>query len=509
MPENEFEKKVSSEMQKLKFTPSEKVWPLVEERIREKNKRRVFVIIFLLAGLALLGYWQRGNLFGEKKNNIVKTETQKEDDPETSEGATNNSPTTTKTTATPKENEISNVKKTDNKKETGENTNNKTVTEKLANEGSSVRKNNKDISGNKISPAGKKRNALRPVKNKTEGNASKKIQPGVVSTPQKDISQPAKDTVIDPAAKNDKKPDQFNNDQVNVPDKQSPTNDTINNKAQLPVKNTEEKIDTIRQKQNVSPEQNTKPGEKQRSDSSKKDKKWHAGLNIQVGSSNTVKADKLIWNQRGRFAMDYASGAGGGGVSYDPSHEVRSRMSFGLGVFARKDLSKKFHLNLGLNYSLLRTGLRVGRQMPATQAVSNPFSSNSSINNFYRPPVIDSNKVYINNYHFLGLQSEIGWQFSNWPLSVNLGLAYSRLLNTNSLIYESRLPGFYQDKTAFVKDHLFISGGLSLRIADGKKYSFELNPFAEGSLTKVFARSDSAQLHYTNVGMRLRIISKK
>ncbi len=73
MPENEFEKKVSSEMQELKFKPSEHVWMRVEERIKTKKKRRIFVIIFLLAGIGLLGYWQRNNLFGEQKNDIVKT----------------------------------------------------------------------------------------------------------------------------------------------------------------------------------------------------------------------------------------------------------------------------------------------------------------------------------------------------------------------------------------------------------------------------------------------------
>ena len=72
MPENEFEKKVSSEMQDLKFKPSDNVWLRVKERIKTKKKRRVFVVIFFLAGLGLLGYWQRNNLFGEQKTDIAK-----------------------------------------------------------------------------------------------------------------------------------------------------------------------------------------------------------------------------------------------------------------------------------------------------------------------------------------------------------------------------------------------------------------------------------------------------
>src|SRR4026207_309467 len=132
MPENEFEKKVSSEMQALKFAPSEKVWLRVEERIRKKNKRRVFVIIFLLAGLVLLGYWQRNNLFGEKKTDIVKTEQQKEDNSKPSE-ETNNSPATvpnTESAEATKQNELKKINDKDNKKEIDQNKNNKTITEK-------------------------------------------------------------------------------------------------------------------------------------------------------------------------------------------------------------------------------------------------------------------------------------------------------------------------------------------------------------------------------------------
>jgi hypothetical protein len=98
MPENEFEKKVSSEMQDLRFKPSDNVWLRVEERIKKKKKRRVFVIIFFLAGFALLGYWQRSNLLGEQKSDIAKTvqkdssgEKQKEEDSESTKEINNSS----------------------------------------------------------------------------------------------------------------------------------------------------------------------------------------------------------------------------------------------------------------------------------------------------------------------------------------------------------------------------------------------------------------------------------
>ena len=143
MPENEFEKKISSEMQELKFKPSEHVWLRVEERIKTKKKRRVFVVIFLLAGLGLLGYWQRTNLFGEQKNDIAKAvhmdssgEKQKEENSETTKETNNSSGIKQNTEAT--------------KSEETKNTTDKIVDDKLTDDRSVVDKKDIDVSKNEI-----------------------------------------------------------------------------------------------------------------------------------------------------------------------------------------------------------------------------------------------------------------------------------------------------------------------------------------------------------------------
>src|SRR6476659_2542050 len=58
MAANEFEKNVRKEMDDFKFPPSETVWPKIDERIREKNRKRriLFFVLFSLITLILAGY---------------------------------------------------------------------------------------------------------------------------------------------------------------------------------------------------------------------------------------------------------------------------------------------------------------------------------------------------------------------------------------------------------------------------------------------------------------------
>src|SRR5688572_6424420 len=182
MPENEFEKKVSSEMQELKFRPSENVWVRVEERIRKKNKRRIFVIIFLLAGLALLGYWQRTNLFGEKKTDLVNIENQKEDKSDPSTG-NNNSSVIKQNTETIKQEET-------------QNTNDKIIRDSAIDERTVADKQDNHVETSDINTQqnnNKKETRIKPPAGKDKGKRNPKASIGIVSANSQKSNLPVSD----------------------------------------------------------------------------------------------------------------------------------------------------------------------------------------------------------------------------------------------------------------------------------------------------------------------------
>jgi hypothetical protein len=65
MQENKFDKQVRQAMDDLKLKPSATVWTNVESQIREKRRRRrAFIILPVLLGIALIGYFGQDYLIG-------------------------------------------------------------------------------------------------------------------------------------------------------------------------------------------------------------------------------------------------------------------------------------------------------------------------------------------------------------------------------------------------------------------------------------------------------------
>ena len=401
MPENEFERKISSEMQELKFKPSEHVWLRVEERIKTKKKRSIFVVIFLLAGLGLLGYWQRTNLFGEQKNDIAKTvskdspgEKQKEDNSQTTNEKNNSSAIKQNTETT--------------KPEVTKNTTDKTVNDKLADDRSVIDKKDIAASENKIN---------KPKKNKDETNE----KPAVVKNkknnkPEGSIAvvsanSKTKNGVVDDASKDLK----TNSEPIT---KQEEVN-------QAEVKTVESKIDSAKvviaeQERNATIKSDTLLKAEQTKDPAPQivkkvssEKKWKWGLHITPGVSSLNDNDISFGGANFADAFAYQNPVGSGTASPPPPRqkpsEIKTGFALQIGAFAQRKLSSRTSLSLGLQYGYYSNVLHIGDSRSSINS-NNQFYSALGRNQVYNAG--SGTTKYTNHYHFIELPFLFQWQLN-------------------------------------------------------------------------------------------------
>ena len=501
MPENEFEKKVSSEMQELKFKPSEHVWLRVEERIKRKKKRRIFVVIFLFAGLALLGYWQRGNLFGDQKSGIAKTvqkdssgEKQKEENAETAK-ETNNSSAIKQNTETTKPEET-------------KNTTDKNVVDKLTDDRPEVDKKDIAVSKNEINKTKKnedetKENA-RPVKNKKNNKPEGSI--AIVSANSK-----TKNGIVDDTSK-----DLKTNPEAIA--KQEDVNQTE-------VKPVESKIDSAKAVTGVQEKDTTTkrdtllkadPAKDPAPQIVKKDpseKKWKWGLHFTPGISS-LNDNEIDFGGLRSADVSYFSSAGPGTPPpprQKPS-EIKAGFAFQVGAFAQRQLSSRTSLSLGLQYGYYSNVLHIGNiRFSGNSQLSSVSGRNS--NQVYNAGS-DTTK-YTNSYHFIELPFLFQWQLNKnkaKPFTWSIGFTVGQLISSNAIMYDTAFNGvYYKNKSQLNKTQFSITTGFSWTIANNKNIQWNLGPVADLHLSKLVDNPFENKRYLFFVGLRTGVLlnSKK
>jgi hypothetical protein len=494
MPENEFEKKVSSEMQELRFRPSEKVWLQVEERIRKKKKRRVFVIIFFLAGLALLGYWQRDNLFGETKNDIVNVEKQNEDN-SIATGEPTNSSATDQNIETAKQSEI-------------KNTIDKTAGEEVIVDKPGVNKKNAVIPKPEIYSTKKK------TKNETRN------KPGPVKTK---IREESKEPGNDASAKQQKQnlvtDDTKIKDTVGLKD-----NDAIKQEEvkQSEIKPVENRIDTIntgvmKQKKDIIETGDTVLKIKTKDSAAAivqknlSEKKWKWGLHITPGISSLNGRSLSFGSQTTADAFNYQSPVTGGTtgaprVIQKPS-EPSPGFAFQAGGSAQRQLSSRTGFSLGLQFGYYSNQIGIGNRR--NSALRFNQSANMSNNNDVYNAGGDTVK-FTNQYHFIELPINFQWQLNKnkvKPFIWSIGLTPGQLIASNALMYDTAFGGvYYENKNLLNKTQFSMSTGFSWTIANTHRAQWNIGPVTNIHLNKLFDSPFENKQYLFFVGLRTAVL---
>jgi hypothetical protein len=476
MAANEFEKNVRNEMDEFKLRPSEEVWPKIEERIREKNRKRrvLFFILFSSIALMLAGY----GVYKFSGNN-----TRSEAQHKLSEGSRPND-----------ENKTGNSKNEEHNKETiAIKPNLPAENNKQANKSfivtrqKQVTQSGKDDKHVTLSP---KRNSASQKRDLAALNINEKEQ-------KNDISS---DSIMRENTRisfSNQQPIITGNNQNEIAkqgDKNLTLGDTTGSKLTVPK-------DT-RSVQAVS----KKKGDKVRG-------KITWGINFSAGSSvitedafsfksSYARADRAYASPPGSSTGGGPLTGGGGSITYSryPQSQNKPAFAFKAGINARKNISKRSSLSAGLGYSYLADKIKVGAAQGGSQSQS-AFSSS-----YYTGA---PQQTYTDHFHFIELPLSYNWRVTNNTdrfLSLNAGVSPSYLLATNTLLYDTVAGGiYYHNKDLVTRVHLNFTSGISYQFKNKKSLEFSIGPQFSFDVSEAFKSDLDKRKYFLYTGIDARV----
>jgi hypothetical protein len=463
MQEQNFEKQVQKKMEELSFTPSEPVWRKVEEEIRKKkDRKRIF--FWIVASLLLLA----GGLWLVNKNR---------DTPLT---------TATKEIKQPDINSTKSFEK-------------KIPIEKKQNPSSIVNTNDQKPNALQIPPKGN----LLQKEQTHKGNEISKRTPLVKYIPitrpdtiKQNFFEKETSTNISTSNQNifETKEGSSDNGQKEAQFNDSSVVKTIieTNKLKEPDNRGQTALVVIdKEKDSTVIETSVAAGKEM------VPKKWKLGITAGMGKSGIDEGLNLFGG--GAMALEANSGQSspfvsnafnGPAAAYKPPSPQEKSVSFSLGLFVKKQISKRSSFSTGLRYNYYSTQMLVGQSLRQDTTAD----QNKRINQFYANSGISFSN-YSNKFHFISLPMIFDFQIiKSIPLNFHLGLSLQQLISTNALLYSASSRIYYNDKASFNKTHLFSQSGLSYLFPLSKKLAVQFGPEVSYSHSRVVKGSSGQHL---------------
>lgn len=199
-------------------------------------------------------------------------------------------------------------------------------------------------------------------------------------------------------------------------------------------------------------------------------------------------------------------------IIHKPS-PIEKGFSFSVGAFVQKNLSKRFSISTGLQYSYYSTNIRVGNRVDSSASLQlqNAFGA-LNVSQYYRSAPVPATREFTNRFHFIELPVSIYFQLNKGnrlPVFWNAGLSLSYLVSTNALHFDSQTGVYYKDNDLFNKLQANLSTGLSVSLWNKSKMPIHVGPQLQYGLTNLMKQEVSSGKHLFYFGLNTKIFLKK
>lgn len=522
MSDHDFEKQVKIRLEQLKLRPSDAVWTEVEKNIRrDKHRRRM--ILWLPIALLMLG---AGGYFAMNQTaRPAPQELVKQAIPSSSATPNNKLSTKASTQTQATTDSTINEQTLANKSTTGETS---AATAPAPAHTSQAEANHQPTAQVTTSPSPKSKRFItensapapklakqpikRPKKNNQRPSAALLVVKDKPATP---VQEPVvdKDLNTETIVSNDTK--QLVEDSAAVATSFAAADSSLT--MAMPVDSVaKDSTQTVAATPNIpAPETIVKADQPKKKTGSSK---WKFGVQAEGGYSGVTGDGLFGFLQSGNSSVaDLASPQFNNAATMAPqfprpvnkASSLTMGPAYSFGGFARRTLSKRLSLSVGLQYTYLSARQVVGSKVNNNRTVNRAPSTSQLVTEYY-----DANNTqdYTNRYHFIELPVTLHTQLNKGkrlPITWDAGFSVSKLLNTNALHYDGLGGVYYKDNALFNKVQWVASTGFNVQLFSQSTHPISVGPVMRYNISPLLKKDYSTGQHLWSVGLRATVLLKK
>ena len=494
-----FEEQVRDSMDELKFSPSENVWAGVVSELDKRRKRRI-ALWWIPIGLLLVGsvyFWNQSQV-GDP-NSMAQNE---------------------KTSST--ENTISIDKNAPGKNPEG-NSQQKLIesadqkaTNSSATPSEIVRDDNSssEVPGNEKSSSEKVglNSADKYSTDKSSSNSTAKSGSISSNKSKYDLKSSIKpETQNSTAFSSEKNRIKLNGNitDKDITSKQVVSENTINEKSEIPFNENEEEKSPESYSIKFNPESLFSIGEiksklplKEYQFSSASPAKsiirnWSYGLNVAAGVAGIY--DRNLIRQTDATSRNSLAFLPGNlsNIVYR-SAVVEPGAFYAIGGFVEKPVGRLFNLSAGLNYSRYHSKVNVGAKISRSTTIFPGTTDNQDVPFYYSP---DPKGTY--QMHHSMIEIPVTVRFTYKSVSANAGVTGSTLVSADMLAFDARTGVYYKEKDKLNRFQFGLTGGFDVSILKKAKYPLHIGPVFRYQVSDITSRSSDSR-HLISAALQAR-----